>query len=408
MTVSLFSLSVICAVFFGMGWGNAAMGPLLTAFAANVGLPLSEAGLIFTVAFFGGVLANLSGGPASDRLGRGPVLLASILLASAAGVGLTLSRSLPVLLVFAFFCGVGGGAVILSASALVSDLFAERSVSALNLATLFFGLGAFAGPVLVSLSATLWRTGMPALWLSSAVGIVVEAPLVAAMTRRIARGVSPSAKAGIAARSALEARRASAQGSFLLSPLLWVFGTLLLFDVGTEQTIAAWTTVYMNQSAALTLEEAALVVSGFWIAFTLGRLGAAGIASRWSSDRILVASLAIGAAGVLLINLGTGRILPSILGFLLTGLGFGPLFPTVVAIVGRTFGPNAGAAMGITMTLGTLGGMFMVWFEGTLIAGSGPAAGVRLFVFTVLAIALLAAAARILTRRALSRGSSPG
>jgi len=395
-----FSLSTMCLTFFGMGWANAAMGPLLSSFAANVGLPLSQAGLTFTVAFFGGVLANLAGGPMSDRLGRGKVLLFSLLVGTVATFGLTLCRSLPVLLLFAFFSGVGGSGVILSASALVTDLFAERSVAALNLATLFFGIGAFTGPTMVSLSFGLWQTGMPALWLGIAVGLLFNVPLVAVVMRRIAAAEKPSAGLQVSAGTTPEASGAPASGSILRAPLLWVFGAVLLFDVGTEQTIGAWTTVYMTQSAALAIEQAALVVSGFWVTFTLGRLGAAGIGSRWSSGAVLFASLATGAAGILLVNLGTGSVFPSVLGFLLTGLGFGPLFPTVVALVGRTFGRNAGAAMGITMTLGSVGGMFMVWFEGALITGIGPAAGVRLFAFTFVAIAVLAVAARFLTRSA--------
>jgi len=392
------ALVTLCIVYFGMGMGNAAMGPLLPALAGNAGLALSEAGLILSVAFFGGIFANLAGGPTSDRVGRGPVLLVSILIGCAALFGSTVSRSIPVLLGFMFLSGLGGSAVILSASAMVSDLFAERSVAALNLATLFFGVGAFAGPAAVSLSLTWWHNGMPALWAAAAFGVVVAAPLVAILTRRLAArpGVAPLDPAG----DTVEAPGALREGSLLRSPLLWVFGAVLLLDVGTEQAVAAWTAVYMSQSAALALEEAALVVSGFWITFTLGRLGGAGIGSRWSSNSVLVASLATAAAGILLINVGTGHLLPSIFGFLLMGLGFGPVFPTIVALVGRTFGRSAGTAMGITMTLGTAGGMFFVWFEGILMAGIGPAAGVRLFGFTIVGIALLVVAARFLTRSA--------
>lgn len=393
----------LCIAFFGVGAANASFGPLLPELAARNGLPLAQAGLIVSFIFFGVGVANPIAGVLSDRFGRGPILLFGILCTGAFAVGISASRSAPLLLALSFGMGMGGGIVVLGTNLLVVDLFGERSVSPINLVNMFFGLGAVTGPALASLTWRWCQTALPAL-LFAILLMYTQLPVLAILQRRLfstlrATGSRPDASADEASASPQVSGR-----SIFRSPLLWVFGAVVLFDLGMEQSLNGWTAVYMHRSTGIGMANAALVVSAFWIAFTIGRLAAASIANRISARALLSGSLLAGAAGVALINLSADTISLSVAGFMFIGLGFGPIFPTVVAGVGNAFGRAAGTATGVVLMLGTVGGIIFVWLEGLVLEESGTASAAHLLIAMLLAVMICLALADIFGRIAGRKG----
>ena len=383
-----------CVVYFGFGIITAAIGPLLPDLAKINGTGLAEIGLVFTGLFLGAVLSQLVAGPIADRAGRKPVFLLGVVLMVAATVGLTASRVPALTLAFALLWGIGLGATELAANVLITELFAERSVSALNLLNVFYGLGAFAGPALVSVSWERWHTGMPALWVGAVV-MVSQVPFVARLAED--RAAAPSAAGGQDGGIGAVGKAARPVYS---SPFLWVLGAALLVYVGTEQMVGGWATVYMTRTTALAITSAALVASSFWIAFTFGRIAAAAVGARLAPRVVLAASLAGAAAGILLVNLGAGNIGLSVAGFLLTGFGFGPIYPTAMAIIGRFFAGASGKAIGTAGALGSVGGMVLPFLDGVFIGRLGPAAGAHFAILAVIGVAALSALALLASRRA--------
>jgi fucose permease len=51
----------------------------------------------------------------------------------------------------------------------------------------------------------------------------------------------------------------------------WILAILLLIYIGTEVGFNGWLTVYLISGSSLAPASAALIVSGFWLALTLGR-----------------------------------------------------------------------------------------------------------------------------------------
>lgn len=389
-----YALASLCTIFFVMGSANAVLGPLLPELAGRNGLPLSQAGLIFSVMVLGLAAVDYIAGALSDRYGRGPVVLLGLLCQAIFIFAVTASRSLPALLTFGFFFGVGAGAVMLGINVLAGELYPERGVSALNLVNLFFGAGAVVGPLLASLSIRWWHTGSPALWLTGAISLS-QVPVIFSLNRKLFSRLSvPVQVAGPG-----ERREAVSPLALLRSPLLWVLGVIMIFEFSGEQTLNGWTAVYMHESAALEIADAALVVSGFWIAFTFGRFTVALFGAHWSSKGVLSGSLSLCCAGILLVNMSVGHAALSVAGFLLTGLGFGPVFPTLLAEISRIFGRRAGTAMGLAGVTSNLGGMFFVWLAGVLMGQAGPASGARLVAAMVAAVVVFVAAEQLLTRR---------
>ena len=384
------ALISLCVITTGIGIITADFGPLLLELAPRSGVPLQQAGVIVSLLFLGAALSPLAAGPLSDRLGRKSVLLFAMILESVATICLTFSQSFPVTAASAFLSGAGGGAVVLSTSVLLAEAFSRESVSALNIMNVFFGVGAFGGPALASLAMRNLQTGMPAMWIGAAV-VLSQVPFVA--TLKILRPGHSEMVGADLARARVD-NSSSRGGRPLFSPILWAFAAALFFSAATEQTLGGWIAVYMHQSAALSIAEAALVVSGFWISFTLGRLCAAGLSLRSTPRLVLLGSVLVLLSGITLVNLSAGRAMLTVAGFLLTGLGLGPVTPTIYALVGRAFPLGTGAAMGFAQAVGLWGAILFPWLAGNLMGRFGPATGVRVILLTAIAVASLSFSVR--------------
>lgn len=115
------------------------------AFAVSPGeVQLSVSIYIFTFA-----VTQLAYGPLSDRFGRRPVVLASVVVYTAASVLAALADSFAMLLVARFLQGVGAASAPSIARAVVRDLYGpERSGAVLSYLMAAFGIVAVASPVI--------------------------------------------------------------------------------------------------------------------------------------------------------------------------------------------------------------------------------------------------------------------
>lgn len=374
-------LIISCVIFFALGSLTAVNGPLLAEFAQLNHTTLTEIGVIFTALFAGALISQLAAGPLSDRVGQKPVLVVGVALMVIGIVSYTFTRVYLLTLLFALLAGFGHGAVDLGGNVLIARVFKNRSVSALNLLNLFFGLGAFVGPALVSFALKTWQTGLPAVWISA--GLLAVSGVWMLRTR--------------VDEEASDAQPGSAPAaSVYRSPLLWLFGMVLLIYVGTENGIGGWATIYFEQSAAMQTAQAALVTSGFWLALTAGRLVSAGLGMRLSPAAVLVSSLVEAAAGAILLAVSHGQAALSVVAVLMIGFGFGAVYPTMIGITTETFSQGPGKAASVAAAMGSVGGMLIPWLQGVVIEQTST----RVFTFTVGAlIVLMLAIAFSVTRR---------
>lgn len=368
------SMVVACITFLALGLVTAALGPALPDLAARTGSNLAAVGSLFSAIFLGALLSIAVAGAVTDRFGQVPVLLVGAILTGVSTIGFTLTTSLPAMLALALLTGVGHGAVDIATNVLIARLFAERTVAALNLLNVFFGVGAIVGPAVAGLTMRLWGTGLSGLWLGA--GLMLVAALLVPLLPR-PTGTAAGTGAATGARAVLR------------SPLAWSFGLLLLLYVGTEQGVSGWATAYMAQTTTLDQAESALTTSAFWMALTAGRLLAAAIGTRLTPERLLRYFLVGAAIGAVALLLSTGSALFSVAAILLLGLSFGPIFPTAVGIVTTRFPQAPGTAGSLVIALGCLGGMLIPWAQGALLVGAGPRASMGLVAFGTLSMLLL-------------------
>lgn len=355
------TMAAACIGFFALGLITAAFGPALPNLAANSGSDLATVGSTITGLFFGSFIALVAAGPLNDRLGQRPMLLIGVALLFLGTSGVILSPSLPPLLICAVVSGLGHGTVDITTNVLIAEVYARRSVTALNLLNVFFGLGAVAGPAIASLTLRWWDTALPALWVG--VGLVfLQLLLVPLLVHNL-----PTPPAKTAETSTI---------SLLRSPVLWLFGLLILFYVGTENGVANWTPTYLDRTTTLDAATAALITSGFWLALTGGRVVAAVLGTRLAPNTLLLTTLAGSLAAGVLLAVSTGNAWVTSTAVLLMGFCFGPIFPTTIAITTATFRQSPGTAASAVVAMGSGGGMLIPWVQGILLERVSPATSV--------------------------------
>ena len=355
-------LIVTCVSYFSFGVMWASLGPLLAQFASRNLVTLATMGGIYTAVFLGAVLSQIVLGPFTDRLGLLRSLTVALLLLALGITGVSLSHWLPLTFALAFLAGIGHGTANLCGNVMIGRIFKEKSVSAVNLLNVFFGFGAFIGPLLVSFSLFTWQNGFPALWFGAVVMLTSALVLMAAFFNE-----------KIGSQGQVQTKQVYSRMHY--SAFLWSLGALILVYVGTETALGGWATTYLQNTTSLTIELAAMVTAGFWLAITLGRMMGAVLGSRLSAVRVLVLCLAISVCGGILFLLSYGQSALSIAAILIMGTGFGAIYPTGMAMMTSAYPDAPGQAGSLITAMGSTGGALFPWLLGIALAQLGMRSG---------------------------------
>ncbi len=296
------SLLGIAAVFLLMGAEGAAFGPLLLPLTHRFGVDLPTAGASISANFAGGLVAVTAGLGLLSRVPARPFVWGALGLSALGGLGVALAPAWPLLLAAVAVVGTGFGSLDIGLTNIVAHAEGRRSSAALNLVNGAYGLGAVAGPLLVT-----WAGGdlLPLF----GGGALVALALLPAVT-------------GIRGRLPHEPD-AGRPGRGLL---VLLFMAAFVLYVGLEWGIGGWMPSHL-ESRGLPAATAALLTSGFWLVFALGRLLAALIPAGVPEGAVVVGGCA--AATLALLLAAAGPLAPA--GYLLAGLAIAPIWPTAVA-----------------------------------------------------------------------------
>lgn len=274
---------------------------------AEYALSTQRVGLLFTATVAASLLGAIGIAPWSDRIGRRGVLLLAVLLVGMPGALIALTRNYPMLLALRLLVGLGFGASLPVAVALVSESVLARHRS---LAVTVTGSAIVAGMALAGVAASLlipafgWRS---MLYASAALSLIVafavfmllpESPLMHRTTR-------PSAP---------DDSRDWLRGTLLRSLLL---GLLLTMSFLVVNFAAYWLpTIILNQGYSV--EQTGAIGSSRQILTVL-----LGILLGWGMDRAGVSRVLVFcylSATLLFFCVAGASALPVALGLLLLAL----------------------------------------------------------------------------------------
>jgi MFS family permease len=256
-----FTLIVLCAIFLADGIVMAAIGPTLPDLARQTGRSLGEVGRVFIAVFGGSLLAQVLGGPISDRFGRRVVLVLGLLLFGVGAAGMAASHRMLWLLSAAIVAGIGYGGCTLAVNVIASEIAPERRASTVNLVNLFYAMGAIAGPLIAGALIEARGSALATLGIGSALLLLlVPISLRGVAIDHTRRDVHETADT-----------RAVGVGLDAATPFIAALGLLLALYVGSEASLGAWAPVYLQQSTPLDAAGATTATAAFWVAPARGR-----------------------------------------------------------------------------------------------------------------------------------------
>ncbi|MCB0170879.1 MAG: MFS transporter [Anaerolineae bacterium] len=348
-----------------------AAGPLLTNPDYH-NLTAGQFGLLFTpqiiaaiiasalaarcVRWFGGMKQVLLAGLLADVLAMSLLALSNWFI----GVG---SLAFILLLLATGAVGAGFGFAVSALNAFAFDLFRDKADAAVTGLHVLTGLGQVGAALILGVFVGLgFWWGAP---------VVVGVALVLMMVFQLGLDLKLSA----------ESRpMIGSMGGGRLPGRIWLYAVVVFLYGICEGTFGNWSPIYLEQDAGLTMGQAALALSVFWGAVTVGRALFALIALRFNSQPFyLVAPWVVGAAFVALpLVSGFG---PHIVILAAAGLALSFFFPLSVSLASAEVPVLAATVSGTMVAAIMLGAGFSANVVGLL---SEPVGLATIFQFSSL------------------------
>jgi multidrug resistance protein len=351
--------------------------PLLPFWAERLGANPFEVGLILTVYAAAQFLFTPVLGALSDRIGRRPIILVSLLI-EAAGFALTaLAGTLPLLLVARFIGGLGASNIG-SAQAVVADVTAPKDrARGMGMVGAAIGLGFVVGPALGGVLAGFGPT-VP-FWAALVVALL-NALLVLIFLPET-RGKRPVAVRG-AKRFALFAGWQRAIQTPAITRLILINLLFTLAFAGMETVVPLFT---QREFGWLATQNGYLFtyVGVIIVIMQGGMVGQ--LVKRFGERGLQVAGLGLLAVGLALLPF-SGTLALLLVALALLSIGDGAVTPTNNALLSLATPPEAqGETLGLSQGMGSLGRMI-----GPLIAGGLFSVGIGLPFLVGAALAVMA------------------
>lgn len=356
--------------FILLGLTIAAEGPTLLQLAENTSSTLDRISLIFIFGSLGYLSGSYVGGRLYDRISGHQLMAAVLVLLGTVIAFVPVANSLGSLLLIILILGLAKGALDVGCNTLLLWIHTEKVDPFMNAMHACFGVGAFIAPLIVARVLTITGDINWVYW-SFAIAAFPIAAFIWSLPSPTPR-ITPDEHKDV---------------PLPILPVAIMVLCFLLY-VGAEVGFGNWVYTYALQLNLGTEVTSAYLTSGFWGAFTLGRLLAIWISTRVSPKTILYADFIGCLASLSLILLFRNS--PTILwiGTVLLGGFMASIFPTFLTLSEETMHVT-GTMAGWFLVGGGIGGMILPWAIGQAFVRIGPGAMITM-VFATVALNLLA------------------
>lgn len=355
------------------------LGTILPSLIERFSVDKTVAGSAITLLSVGILVGSVVFGPIVDRYGFKGLLIACTALVLIGLEALAFAPNFDLLRLAVFFVGFGGGVINGGTNALVSDISEGERSARLSLLGVFFGVGAFGVPFLLSFLLDQFSYGT----LTAFVGLPVAITLVYFV---FVRFPVPKQPQGFPVSKGKELIR---------DPALLLFGGMLFLQSGMEITAGGWTSTFFHEELDVEAGAAAFALSLFWIGLTLSRLVLGGVLKRWRPAGVLRAWIGLAILGSVVMIAAQSAWLGYV-GVFLMGAGLAAGFPVVLGYAGDLYPHVSGTAFSMLFVMALTGGSLLPLAAGWI----GSEFDLRVsFVMAPAALLLML----LLLQRALSR-----
>ena len=265
-------------------------------------------------------LAQLVHGPLSDRFGRRPVMLCSLVAVAVLSVACALSASVEQLILWRILLGVAAAAEAVLGLAILKDLYDERrQVKALALLGMVIAVAPAAAPILGGYLhvAFGWQSNFYVIAAMALLACGIVAVFLPESTRPDPGALAPRRILGGYARLLRDA-------DFV------AYSTMLGIALGLILGFVTAAPFVLIDHLGVATERFGFYQAGIVLAFFLGSLLASRLADRWPGERML-------AFGVLLIAAGSAALAVVVFGGLLSPVAFAASYSIMTFGMGSVF-----------------------------------------------------------------------
>ena len=339
-------LALIYLSFISLGLPDGLLGAAWPSMYAELGAPVSAAGIVFIIISAGTVVSSLLSERLNLKLGPGKVTAISVAMTAAALMGFSSCSSLWQLCLWAIPYGLGAGSVDACLNNYVALHYASRHMSWLHC---MWGIGASAGPYIMGAVLTAgghWSRGYQLIGL---IQIVLTAVLLLSLPLWKNSG-SRESSPGHEPLSLKQVSRIPGVKAMLLSFFCYC---------ATEQTVGLWAGSYLVLDRGFSPELAASFAGLFFMGIALGRALNGGFALKFTDTQLTRAGFCIILLGIVPVLLPLGGT-AALMGLGLIGLGCAPIYPSIIHATPERFGAeHSQAVIGVLMASAYLGNCLM-------------------------------------------------
>ncbi|MDI9498798.1 MAG: MFS transporter [Bacillota bacterium] len=389
-------IALIFLAFVSLGLPVSLVGSVWPILHADIGVPLTWAGIVSTIISLGKIAASLSSARLGRRLSAGWISGLGTLLTAVALFAFSLSRSFFAICAWSLVYGYGSGAIDAALNHYVTLHYRARHLSWLHC---FWGVGAAISPYIMGWALARgsgWPGGYQAvalLQLGLAVVLLATLPLWLRDGRTAGYARLGAGAAGVAGTAGAEegTKRTEAPRPPGLPQLLRVrgLGSMLLgfFSYcAVETTTYMWASTWLVEQRGVDAGTAATCASLFFIGLTLGRFLSGFVSDRLGDRMMIRLGSAVVLLGIVLVLMPFAASWPALLGLVGIGIGCAPIFPSIIHATPANFGTeNAQAIIGVEIASANAGAILIPPFFG-VVAGR---LGIHLFPVFLLVFAIL-------------------
>jgi fucose permease len=358
---------------FGVGLCFSLLGSIGVKLMPRLAIDRGRFGTLISALMFTCLVVSLGAGLITDRIGYGPVAVFGFAAVALGLVLLARARAYVPAVLSCVLLGFGAMALNTAGNTLIPVVLfgGQNPAAASNLGNVFFGLGLFLTPLLVSL--LFQKTTYPRAVSALAVLILIPlAPAVLAAYPKAAAGFSLSEAAAL-----------------LTQPVVLLGAAVLLLYSSIETSFCNWLTPCAKemigrdrpgQDAGRVDASAQRMLSIFAVAMMAGRLITSQVPNVTRYGHWIVGAVMLMSAVIIFFLAAARKASRVPILAALAGLMLAPCFPTTVGLVYARHPANFGSVFGIIFAAAMLGGVVVPKAIGNLAKGATVQKSLRLLI----------------------------
>lgn len=342
--------------FISLGLPDGLLGVGWPFMSAKLAVPLESLGILL-IAFVAGYLStSTTSGKILTVIPLGLLLALSCCVTGLSLLAYALSHHWFLVIVASFFLGSGGGAIDTSINVFAASRF---SASVINWLHGFYGIGATAGPFLMTwlfVRDQEWSLGYI---IVGSVQIILGLIFLTTLRYwKISTGTEPAHASG-------------AYVAALRMPQVWINIFIFFLYTGLEFGVGQWIFTILTKSRNLAAETAGLWTSAYWGSFTVGRIIFGFVLTKIAVRTVLNSALLGAIAGTALLAVNHSDFL-TLTGLGLIGLSCAPIFPCLISQTPKWAGDKQSAnIIGFQISAAMIGAALLPGLAGLMMDALG-------------------------------------